>query len=676
MLPVDLLRYKLDNKNYKIYPILCSVEQDSKDTELASQIIQTFDYCYNQKIIKEKLDDSLRDLEITYKDYKLVRGLSTVLERRCIFKPLSQPYSKDNQDTRNDSTNYIQRDNGLMKNLSAIEIRRIVFDESARKGIAINENKRKLLLENISNNLKTSPHILSKMMWSDLDENAIIDVFLPLTPDKLLLMYNISLIQTLLFGCLKMRLVLDVISSAGTLWKEVLREVKRLGLMYWLEIEDFEKQGGENGSNDQSSVEKKIVCTIEGALNVLKLTDRYGNAIAKIFPTILVSDRWSIKTDILRITNSGKKNVYEFEISQNSYPHSIPSSAGFNIYENDIANLKSSANQSPSSLVKPAPVYIKYNNDQALHKANLDKTTVHANIFNTSKTLFDSKIEGKFQEQFELFQTGWKIEREPEPIITKQKTAFIPDFVLSKFNYQVIVEIIGFWTKEYLERKLSKIYDIIQNKSKEERFFMILIINHENLMSYEITDNQRFTQVKQNSNILITSYKKDKIFFKDIISFLKNIDNYYVNDEFLNESSQNILLQNVAKFLKKFENSEENVASISDLEGFLKEEQSDNNFLKIMFKDLVDKNVKFKKQFNEELISHRLLMINDLLLKEEFTKEILNDVKEKTTVREAGMLMASKGLPERIHIDLLTFLGFNIEWNSLDFSNAKIHFRG
>ena len=85
MLPVDLLRYKLDNKNYKIYPILCSVEQDSKDTELASQIIQTFDYCYNQKIIKEKLDESLSDLEITYKDYKLVRGLATVLERRCIF---------------------------------------------------------------------------------------------------------------------------------------------------------------------------------------------------------------------------------------------------------------------------------------------------------------------------------------------------------------------------------------------------------------------------------------------------------------------------------------------------------------------------------------------------------------------------------------------------------------
>ncbi|HSA74937.1 MAG TPA: hypothetical protein VLE21_01985, partial [Candidatus Nitrosocosmicus sp.] len=179
-----------------------------------------------------------------------------------------------------------------------------------------------------------------------------------------------------------------------------------------------------------------------------------------------------------------------------------------------------------------------------------------------------------------------------------------------------------------------------------------------------------------NSNVLITSYKKDKIFFKDIISFLKGIENSYLNDELLNESSQSILIQNSAEFMKKFKTSEMNIISISDLEEFLKKEHSNNNILKIMLIDLIDKNVKFKKQFNEELINNGLLMINDLLLKEEFAKEILNDLKDKATVREASVLMTSKGLPERIHIDLLTFLGFNIEWNSLDFSNAKIHFRG
>ena len=56
------------------------------------------------------------------------------------------------------------------------------------------------------------------------------------------------------------------------------------------------------------------------------------------------------------------------------------------------------------------------------------------NFINNSNVpmLFDSKIEKIFLQKFELFKTGWTIEREPEPIITKQKTAFMPDFCLVK----------------------------------------------------------------------------------------------------------------------------------------------------------------------------------------------------------------------------------------------------
>ncbi len=674
MIPTDLLRYKLDNRNYKIYPVLCSIEQNSKDLELANQVIQAFDYCYNHRLAKEKLDQSLKDLEITYKDYKLVRGLATILERRCIFGSLSQPHSNVKQSTKNVPLNQIHDTRGSMKNLTATEIRKIVFDEAAAKGIAINENKRKFLLENISSNLKTSPDMLTKMMWSDQDENSVMNEFLPISQDKLLLMYNISLIQTLLFGCLKVKLVLDVTSSAGTIWKRVLREVKRLGLMYWLEADSSEQEGVEE-SNNKLTKKKRIVCTIEGALNVLKLTDRYGTAIAKIFPIIMTADRWEINADILRITHSGKKIVYVFEISQNSYPNSIPpsSSAGFNVHENFVPSINDTAIQSPT-LNQANSENKKYDSNN-LNRVILDEIKVDTNTSSTSKILFDSKIESIFQEQFELFKTGWTIEREPEPLITKQKTAFIPDFVFSKYNYRVIVEIIGFWTKEYLERKLSKIYDIIKNKSKEESFYMVLVINHENLMSYEITDSQKLAQVRGNSNVLITSYKRDKIFFKDIISFLKNIDKYYLNDELLNESSQSTLIRNVTKFLEKFRTSDNNIISMRDLEESLKKEHSESIFLKIKLMDLIEKNLKIKKQFTEKLINSNLLLINDFLLKEEFTKDILNDIKRMSTVGEAGDLMISKGLPEKIHIDLLTFLGFNIEWNSLDFSNAKIDYK-
>ena len=51
----------------------------------------------------------------------------------------------------------------------------------------------------------------------------------------------------------------------------------------------------------------------------------------------MTADRWEINADILRTTHSGKKIVYGFEISQNTYPKSMPSSAGVDIHESLIA---------------------------------------------------------------------------------------------------------------------------------------------------------------------------------------------------------------------------------------------------------------------------------------------------------------------------------------------------
>ena len=131
----------------------------------------------------------------------------------------------------------------ILKNFTAMDIRRSVFEESARQNIAVSEQTRKSILEKISNKLGISNEMLSKVMWSDLDENMIMDTFVPISVEKLLLFYNVSLIQTLLFSCLKVRIGLGSDLNLGTRWKEVLREVKRLGLMYWLDLADETAQG-------------------------------------------------------------------------------------------------------------------------------------------------------------------------------------------------------------------------------------------------------------------------------------------------------------------------------------------------------------------------------------------------------------------------------------------------
>src|SRR6476620_7719853 len=174
MISADLLRCKLDNKSYKIYPILCSLEQNSKDVEIAKQVIQVFEYSYQNSVIKEKLNQSLKGLEQTYKDYKLIRGLAAVLEKRCTFRSISRVNSK--YPHHSDSRQPIE----IFKNFSAMDIRRMVFDESASQNIAVSEQTRKIILEKISSKLGISNEMLSKAMWSDLDENMIIDTFGPI----------------------------------------------------------------------------------------------------------------------------------------------------------------------------------------------------------------------------------------------------------------------------------------------------------------------------------------------------------------------------------------------------------------------------------------------------------------------------------------------------------------
>ena len=447
MITSDLLRCKLDNKSYKIYPILCSLEQNSKDAEIAKQVIQVFEYSYQHSVIKEKLNQSLKGLEQTYKDYKLVRGVASVLEKRCTFKSISQVHSKDPH--HNDSKQPIE----ILQNFTAMDIRRSVFDESARQNIAVSEQTRKSVLEKISIKLGISNEMLSRVMWSDLDENMIIDTFVPISVEKLLLFYNVSLIQTLLFSCLKIRIGLGSNLNLGTRWKDVLREVKRLGLMYWLDVVD---------ETTQDSKGKTIICSIEGALNVIKLTDRYGSAISKIIPTIMKSERWHIQADILRVTNSGRKLVYEFEISEESYPNSFPSDKMIKTHLENSVYQDNDSKKDPFS--RNHKFHDEYNSrdrkDLNIQEINIENFIDNSNV----PMLFDSKIEKIFLQKFELFRTGWTIEREPEPIVTKQKTAFIPDFVLSKFDNRVFVEIIGFWTKEYLERKITKIFEIVQKQ--------------------------------------------------------------------------------------------------------------------------------------------------------------------------------------------------------------------
>lgn len=88
-----------------------------------------------------------------------------------------------------------------------------------------------------------------------------------------------------------------------------------------------------------------------------------------------------------------------------------------------------------------------------------------------NSVLYDSTIEQSFAEAFASLQrshgtSGWQLEREPEPLLFStgetgsSQGIFIPDFALTRETRRIYIEILGFWTPSYRERKLQKLQQL------------------------------------------------------------------------------------------------------------------------------------------------------------------------------------------------------------------------
>ena len=72
--------------------------------------------------------------------------------------------------------------------------------------------------------------------------------------------------------------------------------------------------------------------------------------------------------------------------------------------------------------------------------------------------LYDSKLEERFARDFRRLAPDWDVIREPEPVRAGDALIF-PDFALRHRGdgRRWLVEIVGFWTREYVERKLARL---------------------------------------------------------------------------------------------------------------------------------------------------------------------------------------------------------------------------
>jgi predicted nuclease of restriction endonuclease-like RecB superfamily len=325
---------------------------DQDTLEIARSIIDVF-----QDHVGRTYGELIEELEgIEEINYRLIRGLAQILERRCV----------------------IETDSAI----DPIAARRMVFEES--RGFVTSEEERKKVLDNVAGKLSIKPAALEKALWADHEGNLVIKEFQTITPEDLLRHYNLSLAQTLLFRATGMEIQIE------DNYQPVFRKIKQLGLIY-------------------SIHDGKI--SLEGPTSLFKLTEKYGSAFAKLLPTIMNSTKWSLRASISRKTFQGKR-IYDFTLDHT-------------------------------------------------------RRSIFGTESETAEVGFDSVIEKEF---YRLGFKGWTVKREPT-VLKAGQYAFIPDFSLERNGTRIYVEIIGFWTPEYLKHKIQKLNDLQEKES------MILLVN-------------------------------------------------------------------------------------------------------------------------------------------------------------------------------------------------------
>lgn len=348
MLGADLLKTRV--RGDQVQPAF--VEADDDSLALVEDIVRAFGDHAGGKL--GELRDILAEMEDQGFDYRLVRGLVELLERRC--------------------------DLAVESAAPPGRVRREVF---SRGRPAVTPEEREEAVAAAAERLGLRPEAVEASMFADLEGELRIRRFDPPAPRALLGEYNLALAQALLFRATELRF------SAASRHKEVLRSVKRLGLMYAAAYD-----GG------------RLEIAIDGPLSAVKATERYGTSLARLLPWIVAAPGWSVDASIMRRDFQGNARLYRFSMTERAHGRLFAGAAG---------------------------AYPEVD--------------------------FDSEPEERFYEAFANAGTGWSIVREPEPLVAG-RYLYVPDFLLERDGMRVYVEVAGFWTADYLRRKVAKLGEL------------------------------------------------------------------------------------------------------------------------------------------------------------------------------------------------------------------------
>ena len=370
--------------------------EDDRYRETARQLIQIFEEHLGES--KGDLEETIDQLTIADTEYKIIQGLAKLLLDECEFETVAPVEPR--------------------------EIRRLLFEKANDeypivRQPTLGEDTQKLeVYSTVADRLGISLEACYRGMYADLEANKRLVQFgntvaegyepdaessttIRLTGDSEESYADDSITVDCLLTRYNLALAQAVLYDATEMcvrvWDSfgtVFSYVKLFGLMH--RIYPIDADGTRVASTDLADGYEVI---LDGAASLFSQTRKYGIRMANFLPALPLCDRWDMQADILADEGRTAGRTRSFELD---------------------------------------------------HTAGLSSHY-------SAQGQFDSDVERTLAQKWERATTDWELEREDD-VLDLGAEVMIPDFALEHPDgRRAILEIVGFWTPEYLDEKLSKI---------------------------------------------------------------------------------------------------------------------------------------------------------------------------------------------------------------------------
>lgn len=248
---------------------------------------------------------------------------------------------------------------------------------------------------------------VDRLLYADRPDRRVLARAPTLDGRDLLDRYNLDLARGVLLQAT------GATASARGGWSRLFRAVKLARLMYRIEPVREGREGPEGGRDGQTVPEspadgrdapaRRYRVHLTGpAVSYVTRPERYGARFARVVPALVRCPGWELEAEILR---AGRRLRYSMD---------------------------------PSTCPFPDP------SEGRAREPRFDSS-------------FERSLAEEFREKLGPEREGWSLHREGTPVPLGEEL-FLPDFtVRHEDGREALVEIVGFWTPEYLEEKVGKV---------------------------------------------------------------------------------------------------------------------------------------------------------------------------------------------------------------------------